>query len=108
MVYSGAGLGREMLELDDGQIIDRYLADLEDLYPGVRHIIDEVVVQRWERGLPHPRPGRYRLQGALEQPLGRVFLAGDYLGSWYTDTAIQTGTYAAEQILKQLAVDSEK
>jgi oxygen-dependent protoporphyrinogen oxidase len=38
------------------------------------------------------------VQRVLEQPLGNVFLAGDYLGSRYTDTAIRTGTAAAEAI----------
>ena len=102
MVYSGAGLGTRMLELDDEQITDRYLGDLDDLYPGLRKLVDEVVVQRWPHGLPYPRPGRYRLQAALQRPLGKVFLAGDYLGSWYTDTAIQTGSDAAARIRAQL------
>jgi len=103
MVYSGAGLGRRLLELDDEQIIARYLDDLHDLYPQLRQEIQEVVVQRWEHGLPYPRPGRYRLQRALQRPLGKVFLAGDYLGSWYTDTAIQTGTDAAQTIRSKLS-----
>jgi oxygen-dependent protoporphyrinogen oxidase len=102
MVYSGAGLGRRMLELSDEQVTSTYLADLNDIYPEARRAVREVVIQRWERGLPYPRPGRYRLQRALEQPLGKVFLAGDYLGTWYTDTAIQTGMAAAEAIRRHL------
>jgi oxygen-dependent protoporphyrinogen oxidase len=103
MVYSGARLGREMLQLNDAQIASRYLRDLDDLYPGLRRIVKEVVLQRWEHGLPYPRPGRYQLQAALQRPLGNIFLAGDYLGSWYTDTAIQTGTDAAVEIRQRLA-----
>jgi oxygen-dependent protoporphyrinogen oxidase len=102
MVYSGASLGRRMLELSDGQVTRAYLDDLDDLYPEARQAVREVVIQRWERGLPYPRPGRYRLQPALERPLGKVFLAGDYLGTWYTDTAIQTGVAAAEAISARL------
>jgi oxygen-dependent protoporphyrinogen oxidase len=102
MVYSGASLGRRMLELSDEQVTRAYLDDLDDLYPEARHAVREVVIQRWERGLPYPRPGRYRLQSALERPLGKVFLAGDYLGTWYTDTAIQTGVAAAEAISARL------
>jgi protoporphyrinogen/coproporphyrinogen III oxidase len=103
MVYSGAGLGRRMLELSDEQVTRTYLDDLNDLYPDARRAVREVVVQRWERGLPYPRPGRYRLQPALERPLGKVFLAGDYLGTWYTDTAIQTGMAAAQAVRARLA-----
>ena len=103
MVYSGAELGRTMLELSDQEITHRYLTDLDDLYPGLPALVSETVVQRWERGLPYPRPGRYRIQAALQRPLGKIFLAGDYLGSWYTDTAIQTGTDAAAAISRALS-----
>ena len=102
MVYSGANLGRRMLELDDEKITTTYLDDLNELYPEARRAVKEVVIQRWERGLPYPRPGRHSLQRALEHPLGNVFLAGDYLGTWYTDTAIQTGTAAAEAVRARL------
>jgi oxygen-dependent protoporphyrinogen oxidase len=33
----------------------------------------------------------------LDRPLGRIALAGDYLGNLYTETAIQTGFAAAER-----------
>jgi protoporphyrinogen/coproporphyrinogen III oxidase len=103
MVYSGAGLGRRMLELGDEQVTRTYLDDLGAVYPEARRAVREVVIQRWERGLPYPRPGRYRIQPALERPLGKVFLAGDYLGTWYTDTAIQTGMAAADAIHARLS-----
>jgi oxygen-dependent protoporphyrinogen oxidase len=103
MVYSGASLGRRMLELSDEQVTRVYLDDLNAVYPEARRAVREVVIQRWERGLPYPRPGRHRLQPALERPLGNVFLAGDYLGTWYTDTAIQTGMTAAGAIRARLA-----
>jgi oxygen-dependent protoporphyrinogen oxidase len=106
MVYAGAARGRRMLELRDDQIISTFLDDLDDVYPEARRSVREVVVQRWERGLPYPRPGRHRLQAALERPLGNVFLAGDYLGTWYTDTAIQTGLAAAEAIRARLGSPS--
>ncbi len=102
MVYSGARLGRKLLDLDDEQIISVYLDDLNDIYPELRNVVGEVVIQRWERGLPYPRPGRYRLQSALELPLGDVYLAGDYLGTWYTETAVQTGLAAADAIRTRL------
>jgi oxygen-dependent protoporphyrinogen oxidase len=102
MVYSGANLGRRLLELGDEQIVSTYLDDLKDVYPEARSAVTEVVVQRWEKGLPFPSPGRYLLQPALERPLGRVFLAGDYLGTWYTETAIATGLAAAGAIRTRL------
>lgn len=98
MVYSGASLARRLFDDDDERVVNTYLEDLYDLYPQMRGLVREAVVQRWERGLPYPRPGRYRLQEALERPLGRLYLAGDYLGTWYTETAIETGTAAAAAI----------
>ena len=29
------------------------------------------------------------------QPLGRIYLAGDYLGTWYADTSVWTARQAA-------------
>ena len=103
MVYSGASLGRELWDLDDARIVETYLRDLDEVLPGARRIVAEAVVHRWEHGLPYVRPGRHRIQRALERPLGNVFLAGDYLGTRYTDTAIRTGLTAAINIAQQLA-----
>ena len=41
----------------------------------------------------------------LMRPAHRVYLAGDYLGSWYTETAIQTGLLAGEDINSKLFTD---
>ena len=64
-VYAAAGFARRLAGLDDATVMGRFRADLEDLYPELRDIIQEIVIQRWERGLPFPRPGRSRLQPAL-------------------------------------------
>jgi protoporphyrinogen/coproporphyrinogen III oxidase len=97
MVYAAASLGRAMLERSDGEIADQFRRDLVDLYPAATGLISEIVVQRWERGLPFPQPGRSRLQPALTRDLGRIQLAGDYLGTWYTETAAQTAAEAARR-----------
>ena len=101
-MYAGAGLARRLLDQDDAAITARYLADLHDLYPETRAIVREVVIQRWERGLPYPRAGRSRLQPALTRPLDPIYLAGDYLGTWYTETAVQTAFAAAGRIRARL------
>jgi protoporphyrinogen/coproporphyrinogen III oxidase len=95
MVYAAAGAARALADLDDASVARRFTADLEALYPEARGIVDELVVQRWERGLPFAAVGRSRLQAALARPLGRIHLAGDYLGTWYTETACSTGEAAA-------------
>jgi oxygen-dependent protoporphyrinogen oxidase len=98
MVYAAAGAARALAGLDDDAIRARFLADLVSLYPEAGAIVSEVAIQRWERGLPYAAVGRSRLQAALTRPLGRVHLAGDYLGTWYTETACQTGEAAAAAI----------
>jgi len=66
------------------------------------------VIQRWERGLPYAAVGRGRLQRALTRPLGPIHLAGDYLGTWYTETACQTAEAAARAIRSDLKTGLER
>ena len=102
MVYSGGTLARRLWDEDDTRIAETYLADLDGVFAGAAQLVEETVVHRWEHGLPYVRPGRHRIQQALERPLDPVFLAGDYLGSRYTETAIATGRAAAEAIRGRL------
>ena len=96
MVYAAADAARKLAGLDDDAVRARFLADLTSLYPEAD--VSEVVIQRWERGLPYAAVGRARLQPALTRPLGPIHLAGDYLGTWYTETACQTAEAAARAI----------
>jgi protoporphyrinogen/coproporphyrinogen III oxidase len=103
MVYAAAGLARALAHLDDAEVEQRFLDDLHALFPALRGNVRETVIRRWNPGLPHPRPGRHLLQPALEQPLGAVHLTGDYLGTTYIETAIETGTAAARRTRAALA-----
>lgn len=62
-------------------------------------------MQKFHDGLAYCFPGRNKLQPMLMRPAHRVYLAGDYLGSWYTETAIQTGLLAGEDINSKLFTD---
>jgi oxygen-dependent protoporphyrinogen oxidase len=95
MVYSGARLAERFDGAPDHEVSSLYERELVELFPQLRDRIDEALIVRWPRGLPHPRPGRGALQAALTRPLGRVFLAGDYVGTSYVETAVQTGMSAA-------------
>ncbi len=95
MVYAAAGFARRLEHLEDAAVRDRFLEDLHAVLPATRGLVEEVVIKRWERGLPFPRVGRAALQEPLTRPLDRVWLAGDYLGTWYTETAVQTALGAA-------------
>jgi protoporphyrinogen/coproporphyrinogen III oxidase len=102
MVYSAASLAGALADCDDDEVARTYADDVARIFPALSGHIREVCIRRWPHGLPHPRPGRHLLQPALERPLGNVFLAGDYLGTTYVDTAVTTGTAAAHEIRRRL------
>lgn len=102
MVFSPANLARALLDRDDEEIVDTYLRDIEDIFPGFSGLVAESQVRRFPEGVPYFFPGRGRLQAALTRPQERVHLAGDYLGSFYTDTAVETGWRAANRILLEM------
>jgi oxygen-dependent protoporphyrinogen oxidase len=101
MVFSPAHLAEDLLARDDDEIVDTYLRDIEDIFPGFSGLVVESQVRRFPEGVPYFFPGRGRLQAALTRPQERVHLAGDYLGSFYTDTAVETGWRAANRILAE-------
>jgi len=102
MVYAAAKLARDLDGMTHEQIGERFADDLHALFPELRGAIRETHVRYWTHGLPHPRPGRERLQPALEKQLGKIHLAGDYLGITYIETAVETGAAAAKRIRAEL------
>jgi oxygen-dependent protoporphyrinogen oxidase len=101
MLFAGARGAAALMRERDEVIVDRFLSDLHALYPQTRGVIARATVQRWELGNVYARPGRGRLQAALEGALGpfeNLHLAGDYfaeLGNM--EAAAQTGLAAAER-----------
>ncbi len=102
MVYAAAKLARALWDRPDTEVEQRFLDDLYERFPDLRGTVREAGIRRWELGVPHPRPGRHLLQPALEEPLGNVHLAGDYLGTTYIETAIETGATAARAVRRSL------
>jgi protoporphyrinogen/coproporphyrinogen III oxidase len=98
MVYRSGRVALELMERSDSEIEQAFLEDLYAIFPAARGIVTETVLVRMPRMLPYAFPGRAALQPALEQPLGRIHLAGDYLGGVYTETAISSGQAAAAEI----------
>ena len=95
---------RRLDGLDDEAVRELFLADLHEILPQARDLV--------ERGRDPPlgawvcrfrRSGAARLQEALTRPLGPVHLAGDYLGTWYTETAVQSALDAALAVRRELA-----
>jgi oxygen-dependent protoporphyrinogen oxidase len=98
MLFRGAEAAERLMQVPDSEIERRFIADFEALYPASRGIVREVVIQRWPQGAPYSFPGRAGLQAALSRPLGRIYLAGDYLEFPCMDAAIATANEAAASI----------
>ncbi|MDN5915376.1 MAG: FAD-dependent oxidoreductase [Pseudonocardia sp.] len=107
MTFSPAGLARTLIDRSDDEILDVYTRDLDRVLPGSADAIAEAHVQRWHTGAPFCFPGRGRLQPVLTRPAERVFLAGDYLGTLYTETAISSGFTAASDAAGVLATERQ-
>lgn len=107
MTFSSAAQAKTLLELDDKEITSTYLDDLDQVLPGFAEHVVESHVQRWPTGAPYCFPGRAKLQPALRVRGGRVFLAGDYLGTLYTETAVTTGLSAAQEAQSLLATERQ-
>lgn len=98
MVYRSGHAALELFEQSDSEIERAFLDDLFAIYPEARGLVTETALVRMPQMLPYVAPGRSALQPALEQPLGRLHLVGDYLGGVYTETAITSGQAAAATI----------
>jgi oxygen-dependent protoporphyrinogen oxidase len=101
MLFAGAHAAAEHMRETDEVIVERFVGDLHELFPQTRGAIAGATVRRWELGNVYARPGRARLQPALDGPLGpheNLHLAGDYFAELGTmETAARTGFAAAER-----------
>ena len=104
MAFSPARFARPLIDRTDEEILATYYRDLNDIFPGFEGLVEEAQVQKWPNGLAYCFPGRGKLQPTLTRRSSRIMLAGDYLGTWYTETAVQSGFAAAQDILSALAV----
>jgi protoporphyrinogen/coproporphyrinogen III oxidase len=104
MVYRAGHAALTMFDQPDAVVEQAFLDDLYAIYPEARGIVSETILLKLPRMLPYAAPGRAALQPALERPLGRIHLAGDYLGGIYTDTAISSGQEAALAVRAALQV----
>jgi protoporphyrinogen/coproporphyrinogen III oxidase len=102
MLFAGGRSATALMRERDEKIVERFLADLHELYPQTRGAIAGTTVQRWELGNVYARPGRSRLQPALVGPLGtgeNLHLAGDYFAELGNiEAAAQAGLTAAENV----------
>lgn len=107
MTFSPASMGRKLFDVDKKTIAETYIRDLNDIFPGFENIVEEARIEKFEFGSPYCFPGRSKLQPILTRPEGRVFLAGDYLGTLYTETSISSGFTAASEASSLLATEKQ-
>jgi oxygen-dependent protoporphyrinogen oxidase len=109
MTFSPARLARTLLPKTDEEVLRIYTDDLNEvLGSGFGDTVVEAQVQRWETGAPYCFPGRGAIQPTLMRRGSRIFLAGDYLGTLYTESAIQTGFSAAQEAASLLATERQQ
>lgn len=102
MLFAGAHHAADLAREADAVIVDRFLTDLHDLFPATRGVVTDARVHRWDLGNVFARPGRSRLQPALDGqlgPHGNVHLAGDHVAPiGNMEAAAQSGRTAALRI----------
>ncbi|WP_045730722.1 protoporphyrinogen/coproporphyrinogen oxidase [Pseudarthrobacter chlorophenolicus] len=104
MTFSPASLGKALLEKPEEEVIKTHLTDLDQvLGHGFADSVVEAKVDRWKNASPYCFPGRAKIQSTLMRGTDRVFLAGDYLGTLYTESSITTGFSAAQEAASVLA-----
>ncbi|MBC7279185.1 NAD(P)/FAD-dependent oxidoreductase [Nocardioides sp.] len=110
MTFSPAALGQALLDLPEDEVIETHLKDLSEVLgtPDFASTVVEAKVERWAVASPYSFPGRAELQPTLLRGADRVFLAGDYLGTLYTETSITTGFHAADNVKNVLTSDRER
>ncbi len=107
-VMLGNDAARRAMNRPDDELLRDIVEQLERTFPELRAAIVESRVQRWPIAEPLSPVGRARAIAAYRRSLGgqrRVVLAGDYLGSPWTDGAAETGRWAARHIIRSGRAD---
>ncbi|MFF2345834.1 protoporphyrinogen/coproporphyrinogen oxidase [Pseudarthrobacter sp. NPDC058119] len=108
MTFSPASLGKALLEKSEEEVIKTHLTDLDQvLGHGFADSVVEAKIDRWKNASPYCFPGRAKIQSTLMRGADRVFLAGDYLGTLYTESSITTGFSAAQEAASVLATQRQ-
>ena len=90
-----------LLHLSDAEVMRTILPDLEPLLPGVAAHLRWARLTRWAEAMPRSPIGRLGAVARYRQaaPGRRLLLAGDYMGLPWTDSAAETGQWAAQTVL---------
>lgn len=93
---------RELMERDDAAVLAAVLPEVERWLPALGNHLRWARLWRWPYAMPCSPPGRVAdVRRYRTAPVGRVVLVGDYMGFPWTDSAAETGRWAAMAILKR-------
>lgn len=102
--FAPADKGAAMYEKDDDEVLKIAQEDLDQtLGQGFGASVVEGRVEKFKYGSPYSFPGRAKIQPTLMRGASRVFLAGDFLGTLYTESSITSGFTAAQSAASLLA-----
>lgn len=93
-----------MMDWPDDQIMASVAPDIERLFPGAMARKQFASIVRWREAMPKLPVGRARALAEYRTTRAndaRILLAGDYMGIGTLESAIQTGRWAANFILKR-------
>ncbi|MFD6394697.1 flavin monoamine oxidase family protein [Nocardia sp. NPDC060259] len=76
--FAGGGKADALLDLPDEEIVSRFAKDLLSVLPELEGKLGEGILRRHRRVVPFWAPGRRKTLPTLRDPLGNIYLAGDY------------------------------
>ncbi|WP_213575224.1 NAD(P)/FAD-dependent oxidoreductase [Rhodococcus sp. USK13] len=101
--FAGGAQADALLDLPDDEIVSRFTKDLLAVFPELEGKLGEIIVRRHRRVVPFWAPGRRNSLPTLRDPLGTIYLAGDYqLDLPSLADAATSGERAATAVLASL------
>ncbi|MDF3307318.1 NAD(P)/FAD-dependent oxidoreductase [Rhodococcus sp. T2V] len=101
--FAGGAHADVLFDLPDEEIVSRYRQDLLAVFPELEGKLGEGIVRKHRRVVPFWAPGRRNSLPALRDPLGTIYLAGDYqLDLPSLADAATSGERAAKAVLASL------
>ncbi|MFD5179712.1 flavin monoamine oxidase family protein [Nocardia sp. NPDC058379] len=101
--FAGGGKADALLDLPDEEIVSRFRNDLLTLLPELDGKLGEGILRRHRRVVPFWAPGRRKTLPILRDPLGPIYLAGDYqLDVPSLADAAASGERSAQAVLASL------
>jgi oxygen-dependent protoporphyrinogen oxidase len=107
VVFLSGEAGKEMIDWEDKAILSVVLKEMEKFFTGISGNIRFTKIYRWKEAMALSPIGRCRNVARYREDVNvstKVYLAGDYMGMPFTEGAAETGKWAADTLIKNLAL----